>query len=597
MKRCIQYFGILITLGLLFTSCQKDENFDSAEVEIQDDSTQHSIVHRNCGLDHYKSLLETDPELREKHEEKIRKFEKYEAHHIEDRAACSNPVTLPIAVHFQGVSSPNVSCLRSLAQSQIDVLNQDYAGTNSDISQWNNLSSHFPGISNGEACIQFALATKNHPTGFGISDGDPAVTINKTNGDTNSSWSGYINIFVQANTGVLGYSPLGGAGNGDGVVIDANAFGLGSGCGSIAPQSPYNLGRTLTHELGHYLLLDHIWGNGCNSDDGVTDTPDQGSEYYDCPNIGVSSCGSKDMFMNYMDYVNDNCMYMFSAGQVTRMENYVNSNLQNVISKAATVLGGTSTGGGTTGGGSTDDDSNDPVCASPSSTSVGNIKTTSATVSWTTSPNAVNYRIRYKKQGTNSWTVRNSTNTTYNIGGLQAATTYVYQVRTRCPEGWKPYTTAKTFTTKSAGNTNGGGTTGGGSSTTTVKLKLVLDYYGSETSWELVKAANYQTVSTGGPYSDGAPGQVINKTWNLADNNYILFVDDSYGDGICCDYGSGSIKILDGDNNVVASSDGNFGTYDYLEFEVNDGTVTFKNEEKDEKSAFIQKKEEGRVSN
>ena len=99
-----------------------------------------------------------------------------------------------------------------------------------------------------------------------MNDGDAAVTINQTNGDRANSWSGYINIFVNDADGNLGYSPLGGSGNGDGVVINRDAFGAGNGCTGVSPQSPYDLGRTLTHELGHYLNLDHIWGGGCNQD-------------------------------------------------------------------------------------------------------------------------------------------------------------------------------------------------------------------------------------------------------------------------------------------------------------------------------------------
>ena len=95
----------------------------------------------------------------------------------------------------------------------------------------------------------------------------------------------------------------------------------------------------MTHELGHYLLLDHIWGGngGCNDDDDVNDSPVSTEPHYGCPNIGASSCSSTDLHMNYMDYTNDACMYMFTAGQSTRMENYFNANLQNVIANAANV--------------------------------------------------------------------------------------------------------------------------------------------------------------------------------------------------------------------------------------------------------------------
>ena len=181
----------------------------------------------------------------------------------------------------------------------------------------------------GGACIVFCLADQNHPNGVGLDNGDFAVTKNQNYGDFTSTWAGYLNIFVQEGTGVLGYSPLFGGANGSGIVIEACVIGSqGSGCGNgIGPgsgcnqYSVYNLGRTATHEAGHYLGLGHIWGNGCGADDGIGDTPNSAGEYFGCPPQGTSSCGSSDQYMNYMDYVNDACMYMFSEGQANIMRN------------------------------------------------------------------------------------------------------------------------------------------------------------------------------------------------------------------------------------------------------------------------------------
>ena len=329
---------IVILSGLFFTACEKD-NFKPQEDEL---ITGYSNTDnkRTCGMDAKMKILLSDPIYKAQHERKLKMVNNI----IGLREFNSDTIILPMAVHFEQVSNPDIECLRALAKSQIAVLNEDYGGTNEDISKWQNIAGNtFPGINNGKAHFKFCLATKNHPDGYGLEDGDLAVTVNKVNGDNSSDWSGYINIFVIPNTGVLGYSPLGGSGNGDGVVIDATAFGKGQGCGSISPKEPYNLGRTLTHELGHYLLLDHIWGGGCGIDDDVADTPDAEQEYYGCPEIGVSSCGSTDMFMNYMDYVNDACMYMFSEGQVTRSSNYISTSLQNIVNNAANVCGETTT--------------------------------------------------------------------------------------------------------------------------------------------------------------------------------------------------------------------------------------------------------------
>jgi hypothetical protein len=132
---------------------------------------------------------------------------------------------------------------------------------------------------------------------------------------------------------LLGYSPLGGLPvNGDAVVMNTFAFGSGSGCNGFVPGAPFDLGRTVTHELGHFFNLDHTFGNGngCNfaNTDFVADTPQVGFESYNCPaNGGVKGCvaGQKAMTMNYMDYVDDACMYMFTTGQGQRAVAYINS--------------------------------------------------------------------------------------------------------------------------------------------------------------------------------------------------------------------------------------------------------------------------------
>ncbi len=608
MKKVILFLFVSVLVTSLFTSCNKDEELLNAEEEISQNAHTHSHSghkhDRTCGLHAHMDELLEDPAFRAEHEAKFERLNKVTS----SRAVCSSPVIIPVAVHFQSISNPDKACLIALAQSQIDILNEDYQGTNSDISSWNNVASNFPGISNGEACIEFCIATKNHPSGHNLSNGDKAVTFNTTSGDQVNDWSGYLNIFVRANTGVLGYSPLGGSGNGDGVVIDANAFGTGSGCGAISPNAPYTLGRTLTHELGHYLLLDHIWGGGCNVDDGVADTPSQDDENYGCPAIGITSCGSKDMFMNYMDYVDDACMYMFSAGQATRMENYVASSLQNLVNNAANVCETGGGGGGTptcndgvqngdeTGvdcGGScapcqTTSTCNDGIqngtetgvdcggscapcqtqgCVAPNIPTYTLLSSTSAKLEWNAIAGAKKYLVKYRVKGTSQWSIARPKWPQVTLAGLQPNTKYQYKVKTKCNDGSvSDFTPTRAFTTSGSG----------GGSCTDATLNLTLDNYGSETTWTL-KNASGTTVASGGAYQDGQSGTTISDDFCLADGCYTFRINDSYGDGICCYEGNGEYEIVGANGTTYVSSTGEFGAFEEQDFCVTNGVVSNQN--------------------
>jgi len=272
-----------------------------------------------------------DPEFRANYEARQAAFQ------LEYERLLANPqerlqtIFIPVAAHYPDGDEANRACLEDLARDQIRILNEDFLGTNADISVWEAASSEYPGVNSGAIDVQFVLATQNHPFGVDpdIVEGGPAVTVGNAVSDTDARWAGYQNFVIKdLGGGILGYSPLGGQpGQGDSVVQNTFAFGSGSGCPGFVPQAPFNLGRTVTHELGHHYNLDHTWGNGgCGSDDGVTDTPNIDEPTYGCVAPGsVTMCGNKSLTTNFMDYVDDRCMVMFTEGQAIRMNAYINT--------------------------------------------------------------------------------------------------------------------------------------------------------------------------------------------------------------------------------------------------------------------------------
>lgn len=307
--------------------------------------------HRTCGMQEKMEKIMTNPIERQKHLERQARFE-VEYQKLLDKKTSNEvmlrpnaTIVIPVAVHFPSVSNASdaatKACFRAFAQTQIDVINADYNASNSDISNWTSASSFYPGVNVGDLDVQFVIATQNHPVGTGIANGTAAVTFGTdflSGADSDATWSGYMNFVVRdEGNQILGYSPLGGSPSaGQTVVMNTFCYGTGRGCTGYVPQAPFNLGRTVTHELGHFFNLDHTFassscnpaGSNCNLEgDRVCDTPRVTSETYGCPaNGSIAACGTlKSLTMNYMDYVDDPCMYMFTTGQATRALAYINT--------------------------------------------------------------------------------------------------------------------------------------------------------------------------------------------------------------------------------------------------------------------------------
>jgi hypothetical protein len=183
-----------------------------------------------------------------------------------------------------------------------------------------------------DANVQFTLAKKD-PKGKATTGITRTQTVRDSFGTGNAvkkatqggadGWptDRYLNIWVcNLAESLLGYAQFpGGPAATDGVVILYTAFGT-----SGVAAAPFNLGRTATHEVGHWLNLRHIWGdrNDCGGTDFCTDTPNQQLPNAGKPAFPHMTCNNGpngDMFMNYMDYVDDDTMFMFTATQVARM--------------------------------------------------------------------------------------------------------------------------------------------------------------------------------------------------------------------------------------------------------------------------------------
>ena len=234
-------------------------------------------------------------------------------------AGQSNVVTIPVVFHvIYANSTENIPDSKILEQMQ--TLNDDFRRLNSDQDNiWSQAA---------DTEIEFCLASfdpNGAPTN-GILRVPTTVSSFGSNDNMKFSSSGgsdawpadqYMNFWVcNLGGGLLGYAQFpGGPASTDGIVCGYPFVGNnGPGAGN------YNLGRTATHEVGHWLNLRHIWGDGgCSVDDFVTDTPESDGANYGCA-LGHVSCNTEDMVQNYMDYSDDACMNLFTAGQAVRMQ-------------------------------------------------------------------------------------------------------------------------------------------------------------------------------------------------------------------------------------------------------------------------------------
>lgn len=313
-------FAIMaVALGML-AACNTDTAINQEEVHYDNTFSQRA----HCPSDEIrKQNLQENPELMQrylKNEADVAKFE--EAVKL-GKVLADGTVEIPVVVNvLYRTAAENISDAQ--INSQIATLNADFGATNSDV---NKIPSEFASVAAGDTKVRFSLKQVNRKSTTVRSwRTNDAMKKTSTKGINATNPANYFNIWVVGDMGgILGYATFpesAGLWN-DGVVIAAKYFGNTS-------YAPYNLGRTATHEVGHYLNLRHIWGDGNCATDYVADTPTQTGANYGKPVYPkYNTCGGVNrsiQFMNYMDYVDDAAMFMFSAGQKTRMQSVVASN-------------------------------------------------------------------------------------------------------------------------------------------------------------------------------------------------------------------------------------------------------------------------------
>lgn len=301
---------VLSVFLLSIVACQR--------IEISNPSDMTTpLTKRACGSNDYlQQQLKNDPTLASRMAN-IEQFTRdYIANNPQSRLLASGIIEIPVVVNVvYRTAAQNIS--QAQIQSQIDALNNDYAALNADYSSTPSL---FQGVVSGDCGIRFVLdqvvRKSTTKTSFSTNDG---VKKSSGGGVAPTSPTTKLNIWVcNLSSGLLGYAQFpGGSSATDGVVIDDNAFGT-----TGTATAPFDKGRTATHEIGHWLNLRHIWGDATCGSDLVGDTPLHNTANYGCPTYPhLSTCTGTpvEMTMNYMDYTDDACMYMFTAGQKARM--------------------------------------------------------------------------------------------------------------------------------------------------------------------------------------------------------------------------------------------------------------------------------------
>ena len=379
-------------------------------------------------------------------------------------------------------------------------------------------------------------------------------------------------------SGLGGLNASGGLASTDGVVANFSTFGSSAlTSGNFA--APYDRGRTMTHEVGHFLGLRHIWGDNTSctvnatdsNKDYCPDTPAAKSANFGCV-VGTNTCTvapGNDMIENYMDYTDDTCMSVFTNDQKTRITTIMNnaprrSTLRTSVKDVAIPLFANDAeikienacAGGTT-----------PTCTVPNPVLPNKIVSLYNRGTATLTAATISYNMDGGTNYTNNWTGSLAPNefayvtlNNTNVNGTLSASI------TNVNGGADARATNNTATKSFSG---GAATSLANFTYTTFNFTLTGDNYASETSWNLKNSAG-TTLYSGGSYTNGTTALVSNQVWSLPANGcYTFTINDAYGDGICCNYGNGSYIITTNSGATTVASGATFTTSDSRSFSNN----------------------------
>ena len=284
------------------------------------------FLYNNCYSQYIKCSSEENSLIEDNIQKKVGGEEKANLLDLRDE------IVLPLVFHVFNKRGSELQITEADIYRQLDILNDAFSANNFDKKNVPNVFKELISNTAFKFCIGYRendsevesgilfFETNEDNLGDELLEHDNRrrkIKYNTSGGDDGWDSKKYINIWIgeMANSGGHSTFPdedtLDDWRNEAGIIINLNTL----------PGTGAN-GKILIHEMGHYFNLKHIWGSdkfGCDVDDGVEDTPLQFEPYTGCP-IGVNiSCGSRDMYMNYMDYTNDECSLMFSLGQSDRM--------------------------------------------------------------------------------------------------------------------------------------------------------------------------------------------------------------------------------------------------------------------------------------